>query len=95
MQTLLTVMVYDVSCDRRRDRLHALLKQYGVPVQKSVFEGRLTRAERGRVVERASNLIDLATDSFVVYVIGSKQEEGIVALGRPRLLVDAPEWFIC
>ena len=32
------VVVYDISNDRRRTRLHNVLKNFGTPVQYSVFE---------------------------------------------------------
>ena len=32
------VVAYDISNDRRRTRLHNRLKDYGIPVQYSVFE---------------------------------------------------------
>ncbi len=38
---MLLVVAYDVSCDRRRARLHRALSGWLGPVQKSVFEGRL------------------------------------------------------
>ncbi len=35
---MFVVVVYDISNDRRRTRLHNVLKNFGTPVQYSVFE---------------------------------------------------------
>ena len=82
--TTLTVMIYDVTCNRRRARLHALLKQYGVRVQWSAFEARLTPRERDRLLRRAEQLIEVSTDRLIVYAISAKAESSIVCFGRPR-----------
>ena len=50
------VIVYDISEDRRRTRLHDTLLQYGTPVQYSVFECLLDAKRLGalkRAVRRA------------------------------------------
>jgi CRISPR-associated protein Cas2 len=46
------VVVYDISDDRRRTRLHDVLLDYGTPVQNSVFEC-LLDAEGLRRMKRA------------------------------------------
>ena len=92
--TVLTVMVYDVADDKRRKRLHALLKQYGVAMQESAFEGRLTVTERARVVSRVGRLIDPKADRFVMYTVPKDHEERIVALGLPRPQVDDPGFWV-
>ena len=46
------VVVYDISDDRRRTRLHDTLLQYGTPVQYSVFEC-LLEAKRLEAMKRA------------------------------------------
>lgn len=47
------VVCYDVADDRRRSRVHAILRDYGTPVQYSVFEcvlpGRILEVLRRRV----------------------------------------------
>ncbi len=87
---MLTIFAYDISDDRRRTRVASVLAEYGQRVQQSVFEGRVTDAERRRAVDRVSRLLDAATDSLLVYVVPAPQEARIVAAGRPRPL-PAPE----
>ena len=46
------VIVYDISDDRRRSRLHRMLLDFGTPVQFSVFECWLTAEELATAVTR-------------------------------------------
>ncbi|MBI5161633.1 MAG: CRISPR-associated endonuclease Cas2 [Micrococcales bacterium] len=89
----LVVIVYDVTDDARRGRLHALLKQYGVPVQKSAFEARLTPAERSRLLERVAPLLQ-PTDRFVMYAVPASHEPQIAELGVPRPRVLVPRYYV-
>jgi CRISPR-associated protein Cas2 len=92
--TLLTVMVYDITDDRRRRKMHALLLEYGVPVQRSAFEGRLTPSERRQLAERAAALVEPVSDTLVMYTVAREQERAIRALGLPRPQLPEQRWFI-
>ncbi len=93
-RTQLVVMVYDIASDQRRTKLHALLKEYGEPVQESAFEARLTITERKHLLRRVGQLIDSAADRFVIYPIARDQEAGIIAMGMPRTEVKARSYYI-
>lgn len=93
-EPLLAVVVYDVASDRRRDRLRKLLREYGVPVQESAFEMRLTPAERAALLRQAAGIVDPAEDSVIVYGVPHDQEERIAVLGRPRTPVEAPRYYL-
>ena len=94
MNTWLVVVAYDVVEDRSRQRLRKLLRQFGLPLQKSVFEARLSAKERQRLVERATEIIDPETDQLVVYTIASRQEGSIVVVGLPREEPVQERWFV-
>ncbi len=91
---LLTLVVYDVADDRRRTRLRELLRQYGVAVQKSAFEARLTDGERRGLVKRAARLVDPAADRVGFYTLAREQERGIVTLGAPRPVAESQPFFM-
>lgn len=91
---ILTVMVYDVADDRRRRKLYALLKEYGEPVQESAFEGRLTQAERARLIARADRLVDRQVDRFVMYTVPKDHEARIHVVGAPRPALADPGFFL-
>ncbi len=92
--SMLTVLVYDVVSDARRARLHALLKQYGVPVQKSAFEARLTVREREQLLQRVGRLLDAREDRFILYPIGREQEERVSVIGVARPELKEPSYFL-
>jgi CRISPR-associated protein Cas2 len=80
----LWVLVYDIAEDARRRRVHALLKQFGDPVQGSAFEARLTPAELRMLVDRATRLIDAQEDKLYAYPVSGVREADIVVVGRAR-----------
>jgi CRISPR-associated endonuclease Cas2 len=52
----LYLAVYDVTIDRERNRVAKLLEGYGMRIQKSDFEIRLTREQRESVLEAVERL---------------------------------------
>ncbi len=90
----LVLIVYDISSDRRRNKMHKLLCQYGVPVQKSAFECRLERAEKKLLLDQAFYFINQEEDSFYMYPIPKDVEEKIIEVGKPRPKVELPDYFI-
>ena len=62
-----TVLSYDVCSNKRRARLHKRLKAFLHPVQMSVFEGRVSAAERTRLEDLVLLYADQNTDSVRIY----------------------------
>jgi CRISPR-associated protein Cas2 len=94
MLTQLVVMVYDIADDKRRNRVHKLLKQYAVPIQESAFEARLEKPERKHLLDLVSRIIDTDKDTFVMYPIVKDAEEKVVTIGIPRPDVPVQTFFI-
>ena len=64
------VMVsYDISDDRRRTKIHNILKSYGQWIQYSVFECDLTTTEYSRLRQRLSKLIQADEDNIRFYFL--------------------------
>ena len=61
------VVVYDISHDRRRARLHNRLQDYGSPVQYSVFECILTAAELTKMKKMIRRTIKEREDQVRIY----------------------------
>jgi CRISPR-associated protein Cas2 len=83
------LVAYDVSDDRRRDRVSVALQQHGERVQYSVFmiDGRPAEFVRLQVALR--NLIDDATDRVLLCDLGSREaaRRAVLYLGRPPQLL--------
>jgi len=61
------VVVYDISIDRRRTKLHNALLDFGTPVQYSVFECWLTPKEVKRMQARVNKVIRPRKDHVRYY----------------------------
>ena len=59
-------VVYDITDDKERTRIARLLKSYGFRVQKSVFECRLTKADKKKLINDLINL-NIKTGSIKIY----------------------------
>ncbi|MCS7213892.1 MAG: CRISPR-associated endonuclease Cas2 [Candidatus Calescibacterium sp.] len=66
------VVAYDITDDRRRDRLAKRLKAYIDRVQKSVFEGEVSQDVLDRIRRIVIDTIDMQTDSVRIYHLCGK-----------------------
>jgi CRISPR-associated protein Cas2 len=63
------LVVYDISNDRRRSRLHDVLLDYGTPVQYSVFECLLESDELDKMKKAVKRLIRPRRDNVRYYYL--------------------------
>ena len=63
------VVTYDISEDKRRTKIHKVLKSYGQWMQFSVFECVLTKTEYARLRNRLNRLIVPEQDSIRFYFL--------------------------
>lgn len=66
-----TVIVYDITKNRKRNRFRNFLKELGIRSQKSVFECRLDSREIRQIRHYCRNNLDLANDSVRIYRVCS------------------------
>jgi len=62
-------VVYDISVDRRRTKLHNVLLDFGTPVQYSVFECWLTPKDIRRMQARVNKVIRPRKDHVRYYFL--------------------------
>ena len=79
----LFVYAYDVTDDRERRQVDAVLRGYGFRRQKSVFECRLTRGHEVRLKKELAAL-ELRTGSVVIYQVAPN--------ARVETIGDAPHF---
>ena len=63
------LIVYDISSDRRRTKLHNTLLNYGTPVQYSVFECLLDEEEEKKMEKAVKKVIKPRLDSVRFYYL--------------------------
>jgi CRISPR-associated protein Cas2 len=61
------VVAYDIPDDRRRDRLHDALLNYGTPVQYSVFECLVQGKELARMKKQVQRIVKPRLDHVRYY----------------------------
>lgn len=80
----LYLIAYDVADDKARTNLAKFLEGYGVRIQFSLFEARLTPGELKEVLAEAGKRIDTRFDRFDVYPIRADDIPRIRSVGRKR-----------
>ncbi len=89
------LIVYDISNDKRRTRLHNTLLNYGTPVQYSVFECLLDRKAREKMKKAVRRVIRPKTDQVRFYylcadcVARTEVTSGVEVLGVPPAAIVA------
>lgn len=63
------IISYDISKDRKRARAANTIKDYGVRVQKSVFECRVKPDAFNELMAKLEKIIDRKTDSVLGYLV--------------------------
>ena len=82
----LFAVVYDIASNRERYRVDRILKGYGFRVQKSVFECRLGKADKSRLIAEIMKL-NVLTGSIKIYRVYGGSEN--IVLGKPMSSPDA------
>jgi len=54
----LVLVIYDISCNRKRNKIVKILESYGVRVQKSAFEAVLDKQRCAKLIKRLGRLLD-------------------------------------
>lgn len=65
----LTLIVYDISNDKRRTKLHNILRNYGTPVQYSVFECHLTKKNLAKLKQEIAKIVRKRKDNVRYYFL--------------------------
>lgn len=84
---MLAMIAYDISSNRKRGRLHRLLKEFGLNTQKSVFECDIDEAGLSRLVANVKELVDPETDSFRIYRLCAGCQRKVAVSGQGIKLV--------
>ena len=78
---MLTVIAYDITDDDRREDVANELENYGMRVQKSVFECWLDNEEFAKLTGTLDTMIDLSSDHIRFYRLCEKDARKIKIIG--------------
>lgn len=79
------VVVYDISNDKRRSKLHKRLKDFGSPVQFSVFECLLDSKGIQRMKAAVNKVIRPRLDHVRYYVLCNSCRQRVEVTGRKEV----------
>ncbi len=75
------VISYDISENKRRTKIHKILKSYGEWVQYSIFECELSQTQYAKLRDRLSKIIDNETDNIRFYFMCQSCQKKIERIG--------------
>lgn len=88
------IICYDSPSNKRRNKLHKLLKNYAVPVQKSVFETFLDKSSFNKMMKKIEALMNPDEDSVRIYGMNKQIQKQVKIIGSPGILEDPNYFFI-
>ena len=90
---MFVLVTYDIRDNKRLYRMHNFLKNYGVPVQYSVFECDLDTARLGDLKNKALEIMDPAKDGLLIYRVCRDCRKKVEVSGQGEIWVDS-EWWV-
>ncbi|ADL12358.1 CRISPR-associated endonuclease Cas2 [Acetohalobium arabaticum] len=78
---MFVVISYDISEDKRRNRIFKILKDFGTWIQYSVFECELEKKDYLKLRDRLQKVLDEDEDNIRFYFLCSKCEDEIERIG--------------
>jgi CRISPR-associated protein Cas2 len=90
---MLHVVCYDISDDRRRDRLSRGMLDFGARVQESVFECLLDDELYDKMISRIQGIALADGDKVRVYRVCANCVEQVLIFGKGELTND-PDYYI-
>ena len=85
------LIVYDICEPSRLRQVARVMETYGIRVQKSVFECRLSSRSLTELRKRLLNLLVLVEDSVRIYPLlgGAREKQSVLGVGTAAPLTEA------
>ena len=77
-------VAYDITDDKRRNKVAKILKDFGTRIQYSVFECNIDRRAQLRLQSRLEKVIDLEEDTITFYHLCGACEKQINRIGLKK-----------
>ncbi len=88
------LVTYDVAKDKKRKKMADFLLEYGVRVQYSVFECDLSEKDVKAIVGKAEELLDLSSDSLLMYPLCKNCTGKRIRVGTTYSLIKVRKEFL-
>ncbi len=86
---MLRIVAYDIASPKRLRLVAKICLDFGIRIEKSVFECDLRNDQFENMWERLCSTVNRDVDSLVCYPICAACEKNVVIYGRPRHLEPA------
>ena len=83
-----TIIAYDISNNRKRQKVAKFLEQYGSRANKSVFECFITPKQTTEIKLKIEKLINKQTDTILFYTLCKNCIKNITTLGNDFMEYD-------
>jgi CRISPR-associated protein Cas2 len=90
----LFLVVYDISNNKRRTKLHDFLLDFGKPVQYSVFECLLDKEQKKLLFQKIQKKVKPKIDSLRIYLICNECVKKVKIIGGVEVLAPTKEAII-
>ncbi|MDQ7031615.1 MAG: CRISPR-associated endonuclease Cas2 [Desulfonauticus sp.] len=90
---MLVIVTYDISDPKRLYRVHNLLKDYGVPVQYSVFECDLNQEQIEEMLLNLKQEMDFDNDALLIYPVCEMCRRKVHICGQGEIWIDKDWWI--
>jgi CRISPR-associated protein Cas2 len=77
------LIFYDIADSRRLRCVHRTIRDWGMPIQLSVFEAELNPAQLERLIEQLTELIEASEDKVMFYRLSPSQKPISLGLSSP------------
>jgi CRISPR-associated protein Cas2 len=88
------VVCYDITDDRRREHLSAILLDFGQRIQESVFVADLDEELAGKMQERVKNVLDGTLDRLHIFPLCAACSSKTVSMGAAAELPRDEDFYI-
>lgn len=82
---MIIVVSYDVVCEKRRNRIHKILRGYGENVQDSLFECDIDDRLLNSLVKKLAKVVDVTEDDLRIYHLCAACRKKAIMLGKAEL----------
>lgn len=90
---MLVIITYDIANEKRLRKIAILMKDYGVRVQRSVFECLIEERQLAQLIDKLMKIMEIEEDSTRIYRICSNCQERVQIIGQGKITSD-PEMYI-
>jgi len=88
------IVAYDIADDRRLIKIARIMLDYGVRVQKSIFEVSVTHKAFQEMKERVEEVIDFAQDGVKYFSVCQRCSQTVEIIGQGQFTDPDEEYYI-